>query len=129
MYRHRLRAIKAPESDEPFGRYEAFLRDKSDILSKNAAVFMEGVQASPAPMRVEDFCEERKLIFIRCRGYSTHINRMQGSSYEPAKLLVFEYAEKVEGNEIHLYVNMFPKWEFKLKGGKTDIEIWWDSKK
>lgn len=126
--RFRLRAIDLPENPDS-GHYDAFLRDKRHVLREGAAVFMEGVQASPDPMRVEAYCEARKLIFIRCRGYSTHINRMVGSSYEPAKILVYEYEERVEGNEVHITVKLFPLWEFKLKGGKTEIEEWWDSKK
>lgn len=122
-----LRAINIPE-DPTSGTYPARLFDKRHILKKNAAIFMAGVQASPGPMRVEDFCEDRKLIFIRCRGYSTHINRMRGSVYEPAKILVYEYVEVVKGNEIRIAVSLTPKWEFKLKGGKTEIEKWWDSK-
>ena len=54
---------------------------------------------------------------------------MVGSSYEPAKILIYEYEERVDGNEAHIYVDLLPKWEFKLKGGKTKIEEWWDSKK
>lgn len=127
-WKFRLRAIEAhdPETDAK-GCYKGRLTDKRHILKRGAAVFKDGVQASPDPMRVEDFCEDRKLIFIRCRGYSTHINRMVGSVYEPAKILVYEYVEQVKGNEINIMVELEPRFEFKLKGGKTKIEEWWDA--
>lgn len=87
--------------------------DRELVTKKGQAVRLEGT-AGVYESHVVCHDPARKLVVLKHKGYTSYIDRGTGNAYSPARFIVYEYREKIFGNEIHLYVGLFGIMELPL---------------
>lgn len=80
--------------------------DKAVVTAPNAHVKLEGT-AGVHKTAVVKHIPNLALLIVKHWGYTTYIDRGSGNKYSPACFVIYEYVEKMVGNEIHLYVDLF----------------------
>lgn len=90
--------------------------DKALLIVPGAQVHLSGTTRNAGQKsHVVKHVEHLKLLIVKNSGYSWYYNSFHPTQYSPANFTVYEYAERIVGNEIHLMVDLFGIAELPLK--------------